>query len=124
MEEVKEEDLERWRQEVEFLEDKAMGVGLSGALEYLRSNNLVGREEQVGRSTDKAFEYNSPSDRVKLEYRNASGKLMKPKEAYRYICAKFHGEGSGLKKVEKRKRRELEETRMKEQQNNGGRLLS
>ena len=33
---------------------------------------------------------------------------MKPKEAYRYICAKFHGEGSGMKKVERRKRRELE----------------
>ena len=49
---------------------------------------------------------------------------MKPKEAYRYICAKFHGEGSGMKKVERRKRRELEETRTKEQQNNGGKLLS
>jgi U4/U6.U5 tri-snRNP-associated protein 1 len=33
---------------------------------------------------------------------------MKPKEAYRYICAKFHGEGPSKNKVEMRKKRELE----------------
>jgi hypothetical protein len=48
---------------------------------------------------------------------------MKPKEAFRYICAKFHGEGPGKNKVEMRKRRELEELRMKESQNSGGKLL-
>lgn len=48
---------------------------------------------------------------------------MKPKEAYRYICAKFHGEGPSKNKVEMRKRRELEELRSKERQNEGGQLL-
>ena len=66
---------------------------------------MLGQEEQVGRHNDKTVSYNDPNDRIKLEYRNASGKLMKPKEAYRYICAKFHGEGPSKKKVEIRKRR-------------------
>ncbi len=93
------------RAEVQFLEDKQVGIGISGALNYLRENALLGKEEQVGRHNDKSISYNDPNDRIKLQYRNASGKLMKPKEAYRYICAKFHGEGSGKNKIEMRKRR-------------------
>lgn len=77
----------------------------------------------MGRHNDKTVSYNDPSDRIKLEYRNASGNLMKPKEAYRYICAKFHGEGPSKNKVEIRKKRELEELRMKSQSNAGGQLL-
>lgn len=48
---------------------------------------------------------------------------MKPKEAYRYICAKFHGEGASKNKIEIRKRRELEELRVKQNLNEGGKLL-
>jgi hypothetical protein len=33
----------------------------------------------VGRYNDKSMDYNDPDDKIKLEYRNASGKLMKPK---------------------------------------------
>ena len=124
MAEIGPEELQRMRDEMQFMEDREVGIGLSGTLDYLRAKGLMGQEEQVGRATDKSFDYNAPGERVKLEYRNASGKLMKPKEAYRYICAKFHGEGSGMKKVERRKRRELEETRAKEQANSGGKLLA
>ena len=92
---------------MQFLEDKVVGTGLGGTLAYLRENSLLGKEEQVGRHNDKTIDYNDPNDRVHLEYRNASGQLMKSKEAYRYICAKFHGEGSSKNKVEIRKKREL-----------------
>lgn len=87
------------REEVKFLEDKELGMGLAGTLQYLRENALLGKQEQVGRYNDKSLDYNDPDDRIKLEYRNASGKLMKPKQAYRYICAKFHGEGPSKNKV-------------------------
>ena len=87
------------RQEVEFLQDRSLGLGLSETLKYLRENALIGKEEQVGRYNDKSVQINDPSDRIKLQYRNASGKLMKPKEAFRYICAKFHGEGPSKNKI-------------------------
>ncbi len=88
------------REEVSFLEDKELGTGLAGTLKYLRENALLGKQEQVGRATDKeAVLDHDPNDRVKIQYRNASGKIMKPKQAYRYICATFHGEGPGKNKV-------------------------
>lgn len=61
------------REEVKFLEDKELGTGLAGTLQYLRENALLGKEEQVGRYNDKSMNYNDPNDRVKLVYRNASG---------------------------------------------------
>jgi U4/U6.U5 tri-snRNP-associated protein 1 len=48
---------------------------------------------------------------------------MKPKEAYRYICAKFHGEGPSKNKVEIRKKRELEDLRVKQNLSEGGQLM-
>jgi hypothetical protein len=60
----------------------------------------MGKEEEVGRTRDKSSTMvNELNDRVKLEYRNANGQLMKPKEAFRYLCATFHGEGPGKNKV-------------------------
>ena len=95
------------KQEVQFLEDQRVGIGLADTLKYLRENNLLQKEEQFGRTNDKASDHNAPGDRIKLEYRNASGKLMKPKEAFRYMSAIFHGQGPGKNKVEKIKKKEL-----------------
>ncbi len=49
---------------------------------------------------------------------------MKPKEAFRYLCATFHGEGPGQNKIEKRKKKQLLELQMKERQNTDGQLLN
>jgi len=39
---------------------------------------------------------------VKLEYVDEGGRTMTPKEAFRYLSHRFHGKGSGKKKLEKR----------------------
>jgi len=39
---------------------------------------------------------------VKLEYVDEAGRTMTPKEAFRYLSHRFHGKGSGKKKLEKR----------------------
>lgn len=89
------------------MEQDEVGVGLAGTLKFLRENGLTNQEEYVGRSRDKRPTLDQSEDRVKLEYRDASGRLMTPKEAFRYMCWIFHGEGPGKNKIEKRKRREL-----------------
>lgn len=66
---------------------------------------------------------NSSEDRIKLQYRNASGKLMKPKEAFRYICSAFHGEGPGKNKIEKRRKKEMMEQKIKLKANSEGSLM-
>lgn len=48
------------------MEDKEVGLGLAGTLAYLRENSLLGKEEQVGRHTDKTISYNDPNDKIKL----------------------------------------------------------
>merc|ERR1712010_6280 len=47
----------------------------------------------------------------KLEYRDADGKLLTRKEAFRQMCHKFHGKGPGKKKTEKFAAREAERQR-------------
>ena len=46
---------------------------------------------------------------VKLEYVDDSGRVMTPKEAFRFLSHKFHGKGSGKKKTEKRQKKVEEE---------------
>lgn len=49
---------------------------------------------------------------------------MKPKEAFRYMSAIFHGQGPGKNKIEKIKKKELLEMRMKEAANQPGKLMT
>lgn len=49
-----------------FLEQKNVGIGLSDTLEFLRKNKLINKEEQFGRTNDKASDHNQPGDRIKL----------------------------------------------------------
>lgn len=51
---------------------------------------------------------------VKLEYIDDSGRLLTPKEAFRYLSHKFHGKGSGKNKTEKRMKKLQEEALMKQ----------
>jgi len=39
---------------------------------------------------------------VKIEYVDEAGRQVPPKEAFRYLSHRFHGKGSGKKKLEKR----------------------
>lgn len=48
---------------------------------------------------------------IKLEYRDADGKLLTRKEAFRQMCHKFHGKGPGKAKTEKFAAREAERQR-------------
>lgn len=44
---------------------------------------------------------------INLEYTDDTGrKLETPKEAYRYLCHKFHGKGPGKNKIDKRLRKQ------------------
>jgi hypothetical protein len=42
-----------------------VGTGLAGTLQYLRENDLLGKEEQVGRYNDKELQ-NDSNDKIKL----------------------------------------------------------
>ena len=42
---------------------------------------------------------------VKVEYVDDNGRMMSPKEAFRYLSHRFHGKGSGKRKTEKRSRK-------------------
>lgn len=50
---------------------------------------------------------------IKLDYIDDSGRLLCQKEAFRYLSHKFHGKGSGKIKTEKRMKKIMEESMMK-----------
>lgn len=52
---------------------------------------------------------------INLEYTDDAGrKLETPKEAFRYMCHKFHGKGPGKNKIDKRLRKQQLESQLKE----------
>jgi U4/U6.U5 tri-snRNP-associated protein 1 len=104
------------------------GRGVSSILEMLKgelSHKNAGKEILRGRAKDeRTYEDYEPlnlgevvridernatkADRelakreIKLEYRDKHGRLLTRKEAYRELCYKFHGHGSGKRKEEKK----------------------
>ena len=65
----------------------------------------------LGRSKDRTyreelskFGKEKESD-IKLEYRDSQGRIMTPKEAFRYQCRIFHGINPSKNKQEKEKKR-------------------
>jgi U4/U6.U5 tri-snRNP-associated protein 1 len=100
-------------------EPQARG-SMAAALELMRRNGALQQKEQyAGRASDvrPTWDTSDPSDpasRVKLEYRDEFGRKMTPKEAFRFMCYKFHGRGPGRKRLEKRIRdylRQLEDSK-------------
>ena len=61
------------------------------------------KTEKTGQTTE---------DRVKLEYRDEKGRLMTPKQAFRYQCYIFHGKKPSKNKQEKLKKK-MEQEKMK-----------
>lgn len=75
-------------------------------MDRLRERGDLAQEESViGRGTDsKANEFDDKKQEVKLEYRDEQGRLMTPKEAFRYMCRIFHGKKPSRNNLEKRQK--------------------
>ena len=73
-----------------------------------------GRDRDYNRGPSTPFQEKSGYiPNVKLEYVDDSGRLMNEKEAFRHLSHKFHGKGSGKIKTEKRMKKVMEESMMK-----------
>lgn len=58
---------------------------------------------------------------INLEYTDDSGrKLETQKEAFRYLCHKFHGKGPGKNKIDKRLKKQALESKLKQSQSTDG----
>lgn len=81
------------------------------ALENLKKKGMLDNnkvQDYSGRSKDTKFHkemerlgVDNAEDRVKLEYRDKTGKLMTQKEAFRYMCHIFHGKKPSKRKLAK-----------------------
>ncbi|CAN8061970.1 unnamed protein product [Agarophyton chilense] len=91
-------------------------TGLAATLKRLRQTGALHRKpEQVGRARDKRYNDSDEESvqhgkaRVKLSYTDEFGNKLTPKEAYRLLSHKFHGNAPKQNKKEKRLQRMLEE---------------
>jgi len=66
-----------------------------------------------GGSTQSFQEKSDYKPNVRLEYIDDDGRMLDRKEAFRYLSHKFHGKGSGKLKTEKRQKKVMEESLMK-----------
>lgn len=58
---------------------------------------------------------------INLEYTDDSGRRLEtPKDAFRYMCYKFHGKGPGKNKIDKRLRKQALESKLKQAQSTDG----
>ncbi|CAN0471217.1 unnamed protein product, partial [Ectocarpus sp. 8 AP-2014] len=84
--------------------------GMAATLALLRPSGVLNEKfHRSGRAKD-ARKHHGEADETredresgaKLEYRDEWGREITRKEAFRNLCYKFHGYGSGKKKQEKR----------------------
>lgn len=119
------EDETRLRKELEMIEEAPIGqnLGLSSVLEKLRQRGDLSDKimEQSGRAHDKSGfsekERYGPElkhNNIKLEYRDDYGRLMTPKQAFRYICWKFHGRMPSKNKQDKKLKKDQVKTKQME----------
>lgn len=87
------------------IDDKARDQGDEGGRR--------GRDRDRGGPSMPFEERKSYVPNVKLEYVDDGGRLMNQKEAFRHLSHKFHGKGSGKIKTEKRMKKVMEESMMK-----------
>jgi len=109
------EDLEQLNEERNFIEEEDLNKGgLAAALKAARERGyLMENEVEVrGRANDKTyreelskFDKKEGEDRVRLEYRDKNGRIMTPKEAFRYQCRIFHGIDQSKTKQEKERKK-------------------
>ena len=87
------------------IDDKARDQGDEGGRR--------GRDRDRGGPSTPFEERKGYVPNVKLEYVDDGGRLMNEKEAFRHLSHKFHGKGSGKIKTEKRMKKIMEESMMK-----------
>lgn len=94
--------------------------GMAGFLASLRtSGDLSAKHEQLGRAKDKRFDEDEENlgdgeeKEIKLRYTDEHGNELTRKEAFRLLCHKFHGNGPGQNKREKRLKRMLDNIKRK-----------
>lgn len=111
-----EEELNELSKEVEFMNEEDISQGVAGALKKLREKGYMqpASFEKSGRTKDVTVEeelnkWKSVVGKdIKLEYRDDRGRLMTPKEAFRYQNWAFHGKRPGANKLRKRLQKELQ----------------
>ncbi|XP_055388538.1 U4/U6.U5 tri-snRNP-associated protein 1-like, partial [Condylostylus longicornis] len=90
---------------VELLVSESLLDGsLSSALNMLKSRGELSDDTwRVGRSTgeNRPLHQSTGSNDIKIEYKDEFGRVLGPKDAFRYISWAFHGKGPGKKKREK-----------------------
>ena len=134
--EEKEEDPEKLKEEVKFLEEENVGKGMFKALSSLRDKGLLNQVQDItgnkkfvsifaynclmiGRAKDKTYDAvlkktgQTTEDRIKLEYRDEKGRLMTPKQAFRYQCYIFHNKKPSKNKLEKMRKKQEQEKKVK-----------
>uniref|UniRef100_A0A6G1S4X5 U4/U6.U5 tri-snRNP-associated protein 1 n=1 Tax=Aceria tosichella TaxID=561515 RepID=A0A6G1S4X5_9ACAR len=83
-----------------------------------RGDDRRNHKFRPGPSSNQVYEVKDPEDwkpEINLEYTDDMGrKLETPKEAYNYMCYKFHGQTPGKNKVDKRLRKQELERKMKQ----------
>ena len=118
-EEEKPEDTEKMKDEVTFLEEESVGKGMFKTLGSLRDRGMLDKVHDVtGRAKDKNYDTvkkaaQGGDERVKLEYRDEKGRLMTPKQAFRYQCYIFHGKKPSKNKQEKQRKKQEQEKKIK-----------
>lgn len=107
-------------EEIDFLHNQPLASnGMAAAMALLKTSGDIHEQRSatdgellVGRPRDQRDFDDDHDDQadvtfkgqlkpVKLEYRDAQGRLLTRKEAYRQMCWKFHGKAPGKKKQEK-----------------------
>ncbi|SCP04154.1 U4/U6.U5 tri-snRNP-associated protein 1, putative [Plasmodium ovale] len=99
----------------EIFNEVKLDEGLYGALEYLKTKGELNMEDKIYRNPEnKPLHMSTEKNEIKLDYKNDSGKVMTPKETFRYISWIFHGKKQGKNKLEKKIKRMEVERRFKE----------
>ncbi|SOV74039.1 U4/U6.U5 tri-snRNP-associated protein 1, putative [Plasmodium sp. gorilla clade G3] len=99
----------------EIFNEVKLDEGLFGALEYLKTKGELNMEDKIYRNPEnKPLHMSTDKDDIKLDYKNEFGKVMTPKESFRYISWIFHGKKQGKNKLEKKIKRLEIERRYKE----------
>jgi len=105
-------------------EEPLVETGLASTLSFLKSkgkNELKDSSFQVGRKNDNKYAFHGRDVELekldeeidfRLEYKDADGRNLTPKEAFRLLSYKFHGMDPGKNKVAKRLR-QIEEAKKK-----------
>ncbi|CXI75868.1 U4/U6.U5 tri-snRNP-associated protein 1, putative [Plasmodium berghei] len=99
----------------EIFNEIKLDEGLFGALEYLKTRGELNIEDKIYRNPEnKPLHMPTDKNEIKIDYKNDTGKVMTPKESFRYISWIFHGKKQGKNKLEKKIKRMEIERRFKE----------